>query len=129
MAFGTLKADTLTHSTAGSLATNFVVGGSAKGWVNFDGSASSLSARGSLNISSFTDHAAGEYTTTLTNAFDSTDNMAPVGSNGNTTTDPANAFTSCVAVTTSTTRHEIYSGSNTKADRSFVHILYDGDLA
>ena len=30
MAFGTLKADTLTHSTAGSLATNFVVNGSAK---------------------------------------------------------------------------------------------------
>ena len=30
MAFGTLKADTLTHSTAGSLATNFVVHGSNK---------------------------------------------------------------------------------------------------
>ena len=28
--FGTLKADTLTHSTAGSLATNYVVNGSAK---------------------------------------------------------------------------------------------------
>ena len=31
--FGTLKADTLTHSTAGSLATNFVVNGSAKALV------------------------------------------------------------------------------------------------
>ena len=30
--FGTLKADTLTHSTAGSLATNYVVNGSAKAW-------------------------------------------------------------------------------------------------
>ncbi len=28
--FGTLKADTLTHSTAGSLATNYVVNGAAK---------------------------------------------------------------------------------------------------
>ena len=28
--FGTLKADTLTHSTAGSLDTNYVVNGSAK---------------------------------------------------------------------------------------------------
>ena len=35
--FGTLKADTLTHSTAGSLATNYVVNGSAKAWVNFNG--------------------------------------------------------------------------------------------
>ena len=32
--FGTLKADTLTHSTAGSLDTNYVVNGSAKtSWV------------------------------------------------------------------------------------------------
>ena len=30
--FGTLKADTLTHSTAGSLDTNYVVNGSAKAW-------------------------------------------------------------------------------------------------
>ena len=31
--FGTLKADTLTHSTAGSLDTNYVVNGSAKAWL------------------------------------------------------------------------------------------------
>ena len=30
--FGTLKADTLTHSTAGSLATNFVVEWRNKAW-------------------------------------------------------------------------------------------------
>ena len=52
--FGTLKADTLTHSTAGSLATNFVVNGSAKAWVNFNGE-STLSVRDSLNIGSVTD--------------------------------------------------------------------------
>ena len=34
--FGTLKADTLTHSTAGSLATNYVVNGSAKVFSAFD---------------------------------------------------------------------------------------------
>ncbi|BCV06953.1 MAG: hypothetical protein CM15mV148_070 [uncultured marine virus] len=36
MAFGTLKADTLTHSTAGSLATNYVVEGSAKAWIRYE---------------------------------------------------------------------------------------------
>ena len=35
MAFGTLKADTLTHSTAGSLATNFVVERRIQRWFNW----------------------------------------------------------------------------------------------
>ena len=34
--FGTLKADTLTHSTAGSLATDNAVRGTAKAWINYD---------------------------------------------------------------------------------------------
>ena len=34
--FGTLKADTLTHSTAGSVATNYVVNSSAKQWRKYD---------------------------------------------------------------------------------------------
>ena len=46
--FGTLKADTLTHSTAGSLATNFVVNGSAKAW-EFDATVSLLPFLDSLN--------------------------------------------------------------------------------
>ena len=32
MALGKIKADTLEHSTAGSLDTQFVVNGSAKSW-------------------------------------------------------------------------------------------------
>jgi hypothetical protein len=58
MAFGTLKADTLTHSTAGSLATNFVVNGSAKAWVR-GGNDASLTD--SFNISSGTDLNTGYY--------------------------------------------------------------------
>ena len=37
MANGKIKADTLEHSTAGSLDTSYVVNGSAKAWVNFNG--------------------------------------------------------------------------------------------
>jgi hypothetical protein len=36
MANGKIKADTLEHSTAGSLDTQYVVNGSAKAWVFFD---------------------------------------------------------------------------------------------
>ena len=64
--FGTLKADTLTHSTAGSLATNFVVQGSAKAWISVT---STVEIHDSLNISSGTDHGTGDYSYNLTNAF------------------------------------------------------------
>ena len=55
--FGTLKADTLTHSTAGSLATNYVVNGSAKAWWDMGSSFTVLSD--SLNVSSIADNGAG----------------------------------------------------------------------
>ena len=58
MAFGTLKADTLTHSTAGSLATNYVVEGVAKSHVLHDDSGT---VKKSLNISSVTDSGTGEF--------------------------------------------------------------------
>ena len=66
--FGTLKADTLTHSTAGSLATNFVVEGSAKVHVLSNAGAA---ASASLNVSGMTDNGTGDYTTSFSNAFGS----------------------------------------------------------
>ena len=68
MAFGTLKADTLTHSTAGSLATNFVVEGSAKVWINFNGTGT-IATRDSFNVTSITDGGTGLYTVTYTNSL------------------------------------------------------------
>ena len=65
---GTIVADTLTHSTAGSIATNYVVDGSAKAWVNFDGTGT-IAARDSLNNSSLTDNGTGDYTVTMSNAM------------------------------------------------------------
>tara|TARA_A100000171_G_scaffold16415_1_gene14834 strand:+ start:1613 stop:2011 length:399 start_codon:yes stop_codon:yes gene_type:complete len=68
MAFGTLKADTLTHSTAGSLATNYVVNGSAKAWLAYADHADTT--KGSFAISSVTDSATtGVSTINLTNAM------------------------------------------------------------
>ena len=71
MAFGTLKADTLTHSTAGSLATNFVVNGSAKAF-HAKGNQSTgdfNSGAHTFNISNYVDHATGISRLNLTNAM------------------------------------------------------------
>lgn len=66
MAFGTLKADTLTHSTAGSLATNYVVNGSAKAWFQITG-VGTAALKDSLNVSSFNDEGTGNYKITYSN--------------------------------------------------------------
>ena len=61
MALGKIKADTLEHSTAGSIATNYVVEGSAKAWANLDGTGT-IALQDSFNTSTVTDNGTGSYT-------------------------------------------------------------------
>jgi len=72
MAFGTLKADTLTHSTAGSLATNYVVEGSAKAWLV---QSLNTTINDSLNVSSLTDNAVGDCSFSFTSSMASTSHV------------------------------------------------------
>ena len=65
---GKIVADTLEHSTAGSIATNYVVEGSAKAWVVFSQSGPTTSD--SFNITSVSDDATGQFTPSFTSSFD-----------------------------------------------------------
>ena len=67
---GTIIADTLTHSTAGSVTTDYVVNGSAKAWIDYKGTATNA-VQDSLNISSVTDNGTGDYTIILSNSMSS----------------------------------------------------------
>ena len=62
---GKIVADTLEHSTAGSIATNYVVNGSAKAWLSGTVDADLTD---SLNFSSGTDVGTGDFDYTLANA-------------------------------------------------------------
>lgn len=64
---GKIIADTLEHSTAGSIATNFVVNGSAKAWGHFEGSDATLDD--SLNTASLTDSGTGTFEPQFSNNF------------------------------------------------------------
>jgi hypothetical protein len=75
---GTIIADTLTHSTAGSVTTDYVVNGSAKAWVNFNGTGT-IATRDSLNVSGLTDSSTGEYSVNLSSAMNNS-NYAFYGS-------------------------------------------------
>jgi hypothetical protein len=71
MANGTIAFDTLQTSgqitgTAKSVDTDYVVNGSAKAWINFNGSGT-IATRDSLNVTSITDDGTGSYTITINN--------------------------------------------------------------
>ena len=74
---GTIVADTLTHSTAGSVSTQYPVKGSAKARIEKTGDNSSN--RESLNVSSLDDDAPGKCGVNFTSSF-STARYVPAGS-------------------------------------------------
>jgi hypothetical protein len=127
MAFGTLKADTLTHSTAGSVDTNYVVNGSAKAWVNFDTGDNPPVLDGSFGVSSLTDNAT-EIEVNLTSAM-SDIYYAPVSSGGSgTVTNPSNRLVATNAQTTTKVDTEMYTAANAN-ETGHNHIVVHGDLA
>lgn len=64
---GTLVITTLSDGTNSTSATNCIQG-SAKAWVNFNGTGT-VAIRASYNVSSITDNGTGDYTINFTNAF------------------------------------------------------------
>ena len=68
-----LRVNTLKDASGNnSIATSFVAGGSAKAWVNFNGTGTPA-IRDSLNFSSITDSGTGNGDTNFTNSFASID--------------------------------------------------------
>ena len=123
MAFGTLKADTLTHSTAGSLATNYVVNGSAKAWIDFT-SASSFTTNGSFNISSLSDSGAGY------GAFAFTASMADANYAQSTTGDNTAFHSYFVSANKATSGTRNVKANQSHADTDSIHnVVIHGDLA
>ena len=123
---GKIIADTLEHSTAGSVTTDYVVNGSAKQWVNFDGEESSLSPRNSLNVSSLTDEGTGIYMITASSAFSAADYSVTAGNDKQASRiglGTGNTFsTTAFDITT-----ELSSGTDADADKVMTHTM--GDLA
>ena len=123
--FGTLKADTLTHSTAGSLATNYVVNGSAKAWIKFDMS-SSFTTEDSFNVSSLDDDGAGDFGLNFTNSMNNANYAAPASAGE----DNANVLTNFGTVTTSSMDGQTRQTQNNSAiDKANNSVCILGDLA
>ena len=94
-----------------------VINGSAKAWVNFNGTGT-VAIRQSFNVSSITDNGTGDYTINFTNAFADT-NYAFAGSGA---ANYANTLTLYIGQDSNDTRsttqlniHTIYNNASTAA--------------
>ena len=76
-----LRVDTLKDSSGNnSVGMAYVAGGSAKAWVNFNGTGT-IAARDSLNLSSLTDNGTALYTNNLVSSFNYSDNYIVMSAN------------------------------------------------
>lgn len=64
---GEIDVDSVTDGTT-SVPTGYVVNGSAKAWVNFNGGGT-VAIRDSLNVASLTDNGVGDYTVNFSNSL------------------------------------------------------------
>ena len=134
---GKIVADTLEHSTAGSVTTDYVVNGSAKAWINLK-IAATFETRDSFNISSVSDDGSGLCDTNYTNSFNNDDYAA----NGGTARYSANSISAywifptratALYSTSSTAWTSGYNGGSssvlTALDTDFNVVTVHGDLA
>jgi len=134
---GKIIADTLEHSTAGSLDTSYVVNGSAKAWVNFNGTGT-VAVRGSNNVTSITDNGTGDYTENFTNAMNDANYAVTTGFTPYTSTNfttygaiHGSATSGATTKTTSAIRVEyknVYNDTNFY-DSAEINVVIHGDLA
>ncbi len=128
MAFGIIKADTLTHSTAGSVPTNFVVEGSSKAWANFDGDASGIPIRDSFNVSGNTDNGTGDYTITFSTSMANVGYcIAGAGEAGGGGSPMCLAVNGTDGLLTGSAR--MYTKTASPADSNVVSVMAQGNLA
>ena len=126
MANGTIAFDTLSTSgqidgTARSIDTDYLLNGTAKLWMNLDGSTFGIGD--SFNMTSATDNGAGDYTGTIANDMANTE-WALTAHSGQ----AVNRTESDVTVTAFEI-HTMAQDGSTKGDTGRVMIAGHGDLA
>ena len=128
---GKIIADILEHSTAGSVTTDYVVNGSAKVWVNFNGTGT-IAARDSFNQSSLTDNAVGDFTVGgFTNNMDNANYTLTTATISDLSADRCVfGLTNDQIITTSSLRvGTIDAGNNAMRDQEYNFLALHGDLA
>jgi len=120
---GKIVADTLEHSTAGSIATNYVVDGSAKSWTSINQSTPAIIQ--SLNTASITDSGVGIIDPNFTNNMNAVGwcSIASLRNTGN------YVHATILTDATSKCRAQSLINANTGEDSIDIGVANYGDLA
>ena len=133
--YGTIKANNLTHSTAGTVSTEYVVDGSAKCFAQYK-QTDTAEVRQSLNVTSVTDDATGIWTVAFTNNFSDQYYCNYGSSDGGGTTQAV--VTNAYSATYDSGNYRASStnrcgtrniNDNSLNDRAFNAVAYLGELA
>ncbi len=116
---------TVSNVSDGSLSipTTYVTNGSAKAWVNFNGTGT-IAARDSLNVSSLTDRNTGRYTINFTNSMSAADYATTATAEGD-----SYCQTSVAQYLAASVGMDINTTANAGVDRSICSEMVKGDLA
>ena len=130
---GKIIADQIEHSTAGSLDTSYVVQGSAKAWVNFDGTGT-VAVRDSANITSLSDNGTADYTISYASSLANDDySISGISANMGSTMSQIWIANSAYVASGSFRMLTLYvsntGGGGGAADQTFVSVQIQGDLA
>jgi hypothetical protein len=117
----TLRTDTLSNSAgSASVPVNTVINGSAKAWVNFNGTTSPGTIRASFNVSSVTRNGTGDYPLNFTNAMPDANYATQVTANQDNSS--AGINTTVTTVGTNLVRIRTGFGYYTNADMVGVYV-------
>ena len=122
----TITVTTLSDGSV-SVPTNTVVNGSAKAWVNFNGTGT-IAARDSFNVASLTDNGAGDYTVSFSNAMANV-NFAYLVTKSNVAVNTATAQTDIFASRTVSSARTAIIENSTFTDSANINCGLSGDLA
>jgi len=121
---GKIIADTLETGAGADISTSYVVNGSAKAWINFNGTGT-IASRDSFSVSSISDNGTGDTTLTFSNAFNNADYVLNYTNGYGAST----LFTSTAPTTTAARILGYATTTGTNQDRTYNLVALHGDLA
>ena len=122
----TLNVSNISDGTT-SVGTGYVVNGSAKAWVNWNGTGT-VAIRDSLNVASITDNSTGDYTTNISSAMGNA-NYCYTALGGDTSGSLSVRIENASNRTTTTIDLLAYNTSAVVIDMQDLNSLIHGDLA
>ena len=123
-----LRVNTLKDAAGNnSIATSFVANGSAKAWVNFNGTGT-VAIRDSFSVSSISDVGTGNYDINLASAMANA-NYANSGMSADLAAGAYVSYESPAIITTTAIGIYIFTSGSAIIDNNLIAVNFDGDLA